>query len=201
MQADDVIDRLNRLMSEGGGSKEQSSIAAEVDALLAAHEDLVYAICLRFLGEPDRARELCQSVLLTAYLDLAKFRGQEAFTPWLYAIARDQCLAALERGRSSADPILDLVDGQEPLLVALRRQDRITLLHAAAQVLSPVEQDAVHLFYVEGVPRERVNGILGLEQTTDPHLLDSCRGRLAQELRQQLFELRQGLPSSRESGE
>ena len=203
MQAENVIHRLAKFMSEGGVDGEHSVVAAEVDALLAAHEDLVYAICLHFLGDPTLARELCQTVLLKAYLDLANFEGEQAFTPWLYNIARDQCLALLQKNPDdhTSDPIVDLVDEYAHVLTGMRRQDRIALVDIAAQHLSTFEQEVVHLYYVENIPRDRLAGILCCSEEDIETHLGSSQARLSGLLEHYLAELQQGHPITGDPGE
>lgn len=57
----------------------------------------VYALCLRILRDPDDAAEATQDAYLKAWRGLAKFRGDSAFTTWLYRVAMN---AALSKNRS-----------------------------------------------------------------------------------------------------
>ncbi|HJN73025.1 MAG TPA: sigma-70 family RNA polymerase sigma factor [Myxococcota bacterium] len=72
-------------------------VADEVDALFAGQQDRVYAICLRFVGDPERARDLAQDTMLVAWSKLDAFEGRAAFSTWLYSIARNLCFNAMRK--------------------------------------------------------------------------------------------------------
>ena len=57
----------------------------------------VYGLCLRILQNPDDAAEATQDAYLKAWRGLSRFRGDSAFTTWLYRIASN---AAISRHRS-----------------------------------------------------------------------------------------------------
>jgi RNA polymerase sigma-70 factor, ECF subfamily len=176
---------------------------ADVDALFAANQDRVYALCLRFTGSPEQARDLAQDSLLRAYQKLPEFRGEARFSTWLLAIARYECLNALrKRGEElTADGVIEAAEPSASALGQLRRHERESLLReAAAAVLDPIEQEAVHLRYVEHVPVEQITALLGLDtQSGARGLLQACKRKLSRELKGRLAALGHGTSLLRES--
>jgi RNA polymerase sigma-70 factor, ECF subfamily len=57
----------------------------------------VYGLCLRILRNSDDAAEATQDAYLKAWRNLSRFRGDSAFTTWLYRIAAN---SAISRHRS-----------------------------------------------------------------------------------------------------
>jgi RNA polymerase sigma-70 factor (ECF subfamily) len=57
----------------------------------------VYAVCFRILQNPEDASEATQDAYLKAWRGLSRFRGDSAFTTWLYRIAVN---ASISRHRS-----------------------------------------------------------------------------------------------------
>ncbi|MGZ8756027.1 MAG: RNA polymerase sigma factor, partial [Acidimicrobiia bacterium] len=69
------------------------------DELMRAHEDRVFAVCLRVLTDRDAALDAVQETFITVYRKAAQFSGASAFSTWLYRIAVNTCYDHLRRNR------------------------------------------------------------------------------------------------------
>jgi len=56
-------------------------------ALFDAHKKRVYSICLRMTGNIAQAEDLTQDAFIQVFRKLGTFRGDAAFSTWLYRIA------------------------------------------------------------------------------------------------------------------
>lgn len=63
------------------------------------HAEMVYNLCLRLSGDPDRAADLSQEVFLRVYRHLGKFRGRSSLKTWIYRITVNHCRSRLARRR------------------------------------------------------------------------------------------------------
>jgi RNA polymerase sigma-70 factor (ECF subfamily) len=157
--------------------------ADDVEALFAANIDFIYAVCLRHMGDPERARELAQETLLVAWRRLPGFEGRSTFRTWLYAIARNLCWRALRKKRDALvdDHVLDAVGAQSASVVRLlRREERGELVRAAVATLDPAEQQALWLRYGEDLPVPVVTELLDVPGKSGARaLLQRSRRKLA----------------------
>src|SRR5213082_4141772 len=64
----------------------QQGDQAAFEALYRAHVGRVYALCLRLTADRARAEELTQDAFVRAWERLASFRGESAFSSWLYRL-------------------------------------------------------------------------------------------------------------------
>lgn len=75
--------------------------------LVRAHQDRIYATCLRMVGRADLAADLTQDTFVKAIQGVQAFDGQSAFSTWLTRIAMNLCLthfrAAKVRDRAIAE--------------------------------------------------------------------------------------------------
>src|SRR4028119_101898 len=60
--------------------------------LVRANSGLVYRVALRMLGSRD-AQDASQEVWIKVWRNIENFRGESAFTTWLYRITMNTCLS------------------------------------------------------------------------------------------------------------
>lgn len=187
----------------GRDPRAEPGLVERVDALFAAHQGVVLAVCRRSVGDEERAVELAQDTLLRAFQKLHTFRGESTFRTWLVGIARGECVNAVRKRHDwlTEDGVLDATDPSASALRALRRQERDALVQeAAAAVLDDTEQQVVHLRYVEHVAVDQITAVLQLAEASGARgVLQRCRRKLGRELARRLEELGHGSSFLRDS--
>ena len=84
------------------------NLDASFEALVLAHQDRLYSIALRMLGDPRDAEEAAQDALVRAYRALAGYppgRIRELrLRPWLATIVLNVCRSRIGRRAASGPP-------------------------------------------------------------------------------------------------
>jgi RNA polymerase sigma factor (sigma-70 family) len=78
-----------------------------IDSLLVCIQPGVFHLALRMLGQRDDAADASQEILLKVITHLGGFRGDAAFTTWVFQIARNHLLTAATRQRESPEVSLE----------------------------------------------------------------------------------------------
>jgi RNA polymerase sigma-70 factor, ECF subfamily len=74
--------------------------------LMARHERRIYGLCLRMLGNREDAEDATQEAFIGALRRASAFRGEAAFSTWLYRIAVNAATdQARRRGRARTVPL------------------------------------------------------------------------------------------------
>jgi RNA polymerase sigma factor (sigma-70 family) len=84
----------------------QGDLAA-LDAVISAIQGGVHNLAVRMLGQRDDAADATQEILLKVVTHLGGFRGDAAFTTWVFQIARNHLLTASTRAREHPVQSLD----------------------------------------------------------------------------------------------
>lgn len=85
--------------------------------LYQLHKKRVYSVCLQMTKDIADAEDLTQEAFLQVFRSVSSFRGESAFSTWLYRIAVNTVLMKLRRRKSP--PLLSLdepVSAQSPSL-------------------------------------------------------------------------------------
>jgi len=164
-----------------------SSLARDLDgsfeSLVIAHQDRLYSIALRFLGDPRDAEEAAQDCLVRAYRALAGYDAERIrdlrLRPWLATIVLNLCrtkaarrkragapalsLDINEPGRALAEPAAD--PARSPVAIADRREarDRWATLVAG---LPQAYRAAVVLRHVDGLSYPELAQVLDRPEGT-----------------------------------
>jgi RNA polymerase sigma-70 factor (ECF subfamily) len=135
------------------------------DGLFLKYQDYVFSLCLGLLGDEGDARDATQETFLRVYQGLRRFRGEAAFTTWLYRIAlhaarqldhrrRRRQTLPLEAARGAVDPPSDLLDRR---LTQIVRAERI---QAVFGELSADHRTALVLRYYRDLSYEEMAEVL-----------------------------------------
>jgi RNA polymerase sigma-70 factor (ECF subfamily) len=90
MQA--VVDELvNEPIAPEPSARPLKQAAPDLAALYDAHSRVIYYLCLRLLGDPQKAEDATHDVFLKAWHRMDQFEGRSTWRTWLYRVAINHC--------------------------------------------------------------------------------------------------------------
>lgn len=162
-------------------------------ALIAKYQDMVYNLAWRMLGNGEEARDAAQDTFLSALDSLPGFRGECAFSTWLYRIAVNGCIARsrLRKRRLATEASIDDRNLQvqypadtSPLSLELvERQERDIRLHRTIAELPEVYRAVIVLHYFQDLAHEEMARVLSIPTGTVKVRLFRARRLLHRKLR------------------
>ncbi|HLY74418.1 MAG TPA: sigma-70 family RNA polymerase sigma factor [Planctomycetota bacterium] len=69
------------------------------DELIARHQDRVYSAVARFCGNAEDAADIVQRAFINAFRKIQEFKGDSAFSTWIYRIAFNQAISFRRENR------------------------------------------------------------------------------------------------------
>lgn len=151
--------------------------------LVDRSERQVYSLCLRMLSHREDAMDATQETYIKAWRYLKSFRGNAAFSTWLYRIATNVCIDALRRRRGALISVEQMNEAGRDVAEPEDFSDRLL----SAQVISrglaqlPAHQRAVIVLRdIHGLSYEQIAHVLRCPTGTVRSRLSRARDHLAQ---------------------
>lgn len=142
------------------------------ETLARRHQAALYRLAVRVMGDPGEAEDALQEALIDAWRRIAKFRGDSAFSTWMYRVVTNRCIGMLRRRR----PVP--VDQVEDVIASPDSPERTAEIDASMAALGQALQglrDDVRICWVlrelEGLGYTEIAEITGASE-------DAVRGRI-----------------------
>jgi RNA polymerase sigma-70 factor (ECF subfamily) len=167
-------------------------------ALVVRYQRKVYAVALGIVKDPDLAWDVAQDAFVRVHTHLGEFKGESAFSTWVFRIATHLGIDAVRRERTRSKQDVDEADelavaeggegilatalGTNPQETALRRELRDKMTEALAQIPEK-HRTILVLREVEGLSYEELAGRLGINKGTVMSRLFHARKKMQALLR------------------
>ena len=193
---DDPVDPVAQAKAELRAA-ERGAEAALVEACrsgnLAAYEQLyqshaprMKSIAMNLLGNANDAEDAVQDVFLKIHRGIRHFKGDAAFSTWVYRILLNSCYdIRRKRMRRQETSEQELEEDGAPEPPAPRADHPLRMaLEACVARLSADQREVFLLFEVEGFKHSEIAGMLHISETASKNRLYQAK----QQLRRMLLE-------------
>src|SRR5689334_2243045 len=180
---------MSQTLEENAGKAQQGDREA-LEELIAQIQGKVYGLALRMLWHPEDAQDATQEILLRVITNLATFRGESAFSTWVYRIAANHLLrlrkSTVEKqgftfevlGKDLED---GLVDGSaHPDNAILFQEVRVGCTLAMLLCLDRPQRLAYVLGEILEIDSKEAAGILELKPVTFRKRLERARAQIVE---------------------
>jgi RNA polymerase sigma-70 factor, ECF subfamily len=125
-------------------------------------------LAYRFCGDRGRAEEMAQEAFLRAYRGLDSFRGDAAFSTWLFALATNVYRSELRRIPQRMVALDEAPEPTDPasMIQIHELRDRDLAVRKAVLALPPKYREAMLLFYFHEMDVPAAAQSLGLPEGT-----------------------------------
>ena len=144
----------------------QSSDLKVLAILYQRYMDLLYAVCLKYLREPETAKDAVMNIFEELAQKLLKHEV-EYFKGWVYTLTKNHCLMQL---RSSSRVKVHAFDPENMqsaeelhLNAVMEKEQHLDRLSKCMETLSADQKSVVTLFYLENKCYKEIETITGLD--------------------------------------
>jgi RNA polymerase sigma factor (sigma-70 family) len=145
----------NRDQSDGELVKryQQTGDMAVLGELYQRYMDLLYGVCLKYLKEPETAKDAVMQIFEELVVKLKK-HDVENVKSWLYTLAKNHCLMQLRTPRNlkTTEFKAELMQSEEDLHLngVMTREANLDKMEKCLDTLPQDQKEAVQLFYLQG---------------------------------------------------
>ena len=169
-------------------ARAQQGDRAAFAALVRAHQNEVYTLARRLVGDPHLASDVTQETLIRAWRALPKFRGDAQLSTWLHRITVNTAWTPKNRATKPDGPYIEEVtdlaapeDADHPVVASemteLRGRSR-----AAREQLPEGQRQVVVMKDIYGWSHAEIAETMDISVTAAKVRLHRARAKLAREL-------------------
>ncbi|ANY05489.1 RNA polymerase sigma factor [Pseudonocardia sp. HH130630-07] len=153
--------------------------------LAARHQDALFRVAVRVLGHRADAEDALQEALIDAWRRIGTFRGEAAFSTWMYRIVTNRCTALVRRARRTEplppEDALVAVSGSPERAAEVDAE--LTALSGALAELPEEQRTSWVLRELEGLGYAEISQITGATETAVRGRIHRARTALAERMR------------------
>ncbi|MEA1902177.1 MAG: sigma-70 family RNA polymerase sigma factor [Actinomycetota bacterium] len=171
-------------------ARAQKGDRAAFAALVRAHQNEVYTLARRLVGDPHLASDVAQEALIRAWRALPKFRGDAQLSTWLHRITVNTAWTQKKKAsRHVGQPIDDYLElpapeGADHPAVAGELAELRGQLRAALDRLPEAQRQVVVMKDVYGWSHAEIAESMDISVTAAKVRLHRARARLAKDLQE-----------------
>ena len=162
-------------------SYKQTADSAILAELYQRYMDLLYAVCLKYLKEPETAKDAVMAIFEELIPKLKKHEVSN-FKGWLYAVTRNHCLMQLR----SAGPLHTKEIDEERMQLTeelhlngvKEKEWHLNLMGKCLEGLSPDQKQTVELFYLQEKSYKTIAEMSGFDHNKVRSLIQNGRRNL-----------------------
>lgn len=169
------------------------------EALVLEHQNKVYSLALRMVGNEEDARDMAQESFIRAFSSLTGFRGDSKFSVWLYRLTSNICIDFLRSRAKKRTVSMTWTDDEgddageleipDERFSPEEQFDRTSIRESVQRgldSLSPQYREILVLREINGLSYEEIGRVLGIEEGTVKSRIFRARKKLCD------FLLREG---------
>lgn len=162
--------------------------------IMEKYQNIMFGMAYNILSDYQDAEDAVQETFIKAYKSISSFKGQSAFTTWLYVICRNACNDILrKRQKHSNVTSVDLEDSEDSSIREIKSDEPTpeecmemsetqALVRDGINALKPEYKEVIVLSDMQELSYEEISAILKIPVGTVKSRLNRARSALRKNL-------------------
>lgn len=149
-------------------------------ALYDQYKDWVFGIAYRMSNHQQQAEDITQEVFIRLFRKIDSFRGDSAFSSWLYRLAMNVCINHLKKEKKYRERILNELSNSQNQNTSFAKGEKPTFdmkpyLEKAIRALPEGYRAVFVLYQIEGYGHREIARMLNISEGTSKSQLHKAR--------------------------
>jgi RNA polymerase sigma-70 factor (ECF subfamily) len=132
----------------------------EFEELYSRYSPQIFRVCLGYTNDKDQAQDLVQETFIAVWNGLSGFRNESQIGTWIFRIATNHCLRAVQKRKRMPFEELPL-DLSAPIEESL--EEKVSILYRCIGELDETDRIIISL-ELEGLPQAEIASVVGLSK-------------------------------------
>jgi RNA polymerase sigma-70 factor (ECF subfamily) len=152
----------------------------EFEEIYALYSPQIFRVCMGYINDHEQAKDLTQETFISVWQNLSSFKGQSKISTWIFRIATNNCLRAIEKSKrvmkTELPYNLPSPEEDEP-------EDRLAFLYNCIARLDETDRIIISLV-LEDLPQAEIATIVGLSNVNTRVKIHRIKEKLAAKFKQ-----------------
>ncbi|MBS7566424.1 sigma-70 family RNA polymerase sigma factor [Mucilaginibacter sp. Bleaf8] len=151
----------------------------DFDEIYNRYAPQIYRVCMGYTNDADQAKDLVQETFISVWKNLSTFRNQSHISTWIFRIATNNCLRAIEVAKR-------MPAGELPINLAEVKEEspeeKLGFLYRCIAELEETDRIIISLV-LEDLPQAEIAAIVGLSNVNVRVKVHRIKEKLAQKFK------------------
>ena len=130
----------------------------DFEQLYNQYSPQIFRVCMGYINDPEQAKDLTQETFISVWRNLDTFRNESKISTWIFRIATNNCLRAIEKNSRVTKVELPFY---LPDIPEETQEGKLTFLYNCIAELEEIDRIIISLM-LEDLPQAEIAGIVGL---------------------------------------
>jgi RNA polymerase sigma-70 factor (ECF subfamily) len=133
----------------------------DFEEIYSKYSPQIFRVCMGYTNDKEQAKDLTQETFIAVWKNLSSFRNEAKISTWIFRIATNNCLRAIEKLKRVTLTELPL---NLPEHIEETQEERLAFLYQCINELEETERIIISLV-LEDLPQAEIAAIVGLSTT------------------------------------
>jgi len=130
----------------------------DFEEIYSLYSPQIFRVCMGYVNDHDQAKDLTQETFISVWKNLSSFRNESKISTWIFRIATNNCLRAIEKNNRVVKVELPV---NLPAIHEETQEEKLTFLYNCIAELEEMDRIIISLV-LEDLPHAEIATIVGL---------------------------------------